>query len=138
MNLKSLSIISFVCVLIGTPALAASGKIYKWTDSKGQTHYTQRPPMNTQTEVIKTQTGSSDPVSTTQAAAKPEAKVEEQVSAPAKDKERCAIARKQADILKTYARVREKTESGELRYITPEEHAQKLGEANKAIEESCE
>ncbi len=137
MNPKFTLVISFVSLLAYSSAFAAAEKVYKWTDAKGQTHYSQRPPLNTETEVIKPQTGHSDPVNYTTAAPKPEKK-EETKQEPAKDKERCEVARKNADTLKTYARIRVKDDNGEYRYITPDEQKQKLGEANKAIEESCE
>lgn len=140
MNFTATLTLSFVCLLACSSTFAAAEKVYKWTDAKGQTHYSQHPPLDTQTEVIKTQTGHSDPVNYTDAAAtaaKAEKK-EETKSAPAKDKERCEVARKNADTLKTYARIRVKGDDGEYHFITPDEQKQKLNEANKAIEESCE
>lgn len=129
-----------IAFLMSTVALAAPSKVYKWTDSKGQTHYSQHPPANTQTEVIKPQTGHSDPVN--YSTSEPKSDKEKSESSPAaaapKDKERCETARKNVETLKTYARIRIKGEDGEFRYITPDERAQKLAEANKAIEESCE
>ncbi len=140
MNLKSLLMVSVVCVMTAS-AMAAPSKVYKWTDSKGQTHYSQHPPYNTDTEVVKPQTGHSDPVDYSAANAKPEKEKSEAnsaVAATAIDNERCENARKNVETLKTYARIRVKGDDGQFRYITPDEHAQKLAEANKAIEESCE
>jgi hypothetical protein len=68
---------------------------------------------------------------------KVEKKVEDKKSA-LKDPERCESARKNSETLKTYARIRIKGDDGEYRYLTPDEQKQKLDEANKAIEESCE
>lgn len=138
MNLKSISMIC-AAFLMATNTLAAPSKVYKWTDSKGQTHYAQHPPYNTDTEVLKPQTGHSDPVKYST----PEAKAEKDktaatTTAPTKDKERCDAARKNLETLKTYTRIRVKGEDGEFHFITPEEHAQRLAESNKAIEESCE
>ena len=139
MNLKS---VLTVCVAfsISVAAFAAPNKVYKWTDSKGQTHYAQNPPYNTDTEVLKTQTGHSDPVNYSASSANAEKKVDAAPvkDAPAKDKERCENARKNVETLKTYTRIRVKGEDGEFHFITPEEHAQRLAESNKAIEESCE
>lgn len=138
MNLKSILVFGLTCA-IATTAFAAPSKVYKWTDSKGQTHYAQHPPYNTDTEVLKPQTGHSDPVNYST----PEAKAEKDktaatTTAPTKDKERCEAARKNLETLKTYTRIRVKGEDGEFHFITPEEHAQRLAESNKAIEESCE
>lgn len=140
MNLKSTLVISFASLLAYSSAFAAAEKVYKWTDAKGQTHYSQHPPLNTETEVIKPPTGHSDPVnySATSTPKSPaEAKVEAK-NAPPKDKVRCDAARKNAETLKTYAHIRMKGDDGEYRFLTPEEQQQKLDEANKAIEESCE
>ena len=137
MNLKS---VLTVCVAfsISVAALAAPSKVYKWTDSKGQTHYAQNPPYNTDTEVLKPQTGHSDPVTYSASSANAEKKADTAQAGPTKDKERCENARKNVETLKTYTRVKVKGDDGEFHYITPEEHAQKLKEASKAIEESCE
>ena len=136
MNFKSMLIVSVACLLASSSTFAAKEKVYKWTDAKGQTHYSQHPPLNTETEVIKTQTGHSDPVNYSVAAPKAEQK-EEAKAELGKNKERCELARKSADTLKTYARIRVKGDDGEYRYITPDEQKQKLTEATKAIEESC-
>jgi len=139
MNLTSALSLSIACLLASGHTFAAAEKVYKWTDEKGLTHYSQHPPFNTQTEVIKPQTGHSDPVEYKVAAeANAEPKVENKVSAPPKDKERCESARKAADTLKTYARVRLKGDDGQYRFLTPDEQQQKLKEANKAIQESCD
>lgn len=141
MNLSTILTIGFICSLASSPSFAAAEKVYKWTDAKGQTHYDQRPPINTPTEVIKTQTGHSDPVSytsQTEANSKDEKKTDVKKEAPPKDKEQCEGARKNAETLKTYTRIRIKGDDGEYRFLTPDEQKQKLDEANKAIEDNCE
>jgi hypothetical protein len=141
MNLSSVLTLSFTCLLVCSPSLSAAEKVYKWTDAKGLTHYDQRPPINTQTEVIKTQTGHSDPVdysNQTTAAAKVDKQADVKKDAPPKDKEQCEGARKNAETLKTYTRIRIKGDDGEYRFLTPDEQKQKLDEANKAVEDNCE
>ena len=132
--------LSLICLFTWSLASAAPEKVYKWTDAKGQTHYGQRPPAGTETEVIKPQTGHSDPVNYSAAPNEKdkEAKKTDAKDAPPKDKERCENARKNSETLKTYARIRIKGDDGEYRYLTPDEQKQKLDEATKAIEESCE
>lgn len=140
MKISATIILSLSCLFAATMSFAASEKVYKWTDSKGQTHYGQRPPQNTETEVIKPQTGHSDPVTYTTSA--PDANKEVSKAAtdskPLKDPERCASARKNIETLKTYARIKIKGDDGEFRYLTPDEQKQKLDEANKAVSESCD
>lgn len=140
MNLSAKLILSIACILVSSQASAIAEKVYKWTDEKGQTHYSQHPPFNTQTEVLKTQTGHSDPVdykATSETKDKVEAKAESN-TAPPKDKERCENARQNIEALKTHARIRIKGDNGEYRYLTPDEHQQKVDEANKAMKESCD
>jgi hypothetical protein len=139
MNVPALLILSFTGLLAASISAAAPEKVYKWTDSKGVTHYGQRPPANTQTEVIKPQTGHSDPVTYAPApsAAVAPAKTENKEK-PLLDPERCSQARKNLETLKTYTHIKMKGEDGEYKYLSPDEQKQKLDEAAKAAEESCE
>ncbi len=133
--------LSFSCYLLAiNHALAAPDKVYKWTDEKGQVHYSERPPLGTQTEVVKPQIGRSDPVSyetVTAEKAKEDKKAGTDKNA-LKDPERCDAARKNLDTHKTYARIKFKGDDGQYRFLTPDEQQQKTNEASKAIEESCE
>lgn len=132
--------LSLACLFAWSLATAAPEKVYKWIDEKGRVHYDQRPPAGTQTEVIKPQTGHSDPVNYAAAPSDKDKDVKkaDATGAPPKDKERCENARKNSETLKTYARIRIKGDDGEYRYLTPDEQKQKLDEATKAIQESCE
>lgn len=127
-----------LCLLLAYNQAMAE-KMYKWIDEKGVTHYSQHPAANVKNEVIKPKTGHSDPV--TYAIPTSTAVLNTNSSAAAKaaqkDPERCANARKNLETLRTFARIKVKGENGEYRYLTPDEQKQKMGEANKAIEESC-
>ena len=141
--MKSLAslILALTCILISSITFAAPEKVYKWTDSKGITHYGQRPPANTDTEVIKPQIGHSDPVtygSASSAAASQDDLKKAETEKPLKDAERCSQARKNLETLKTYTHIKMKGEDGEYRYLSPDEQKQKLDESAKAVEESCE
>ncbi len=133
--------LGFSCYLLASSvAFSAPDKVYKWTDEKGQVHYSERPPLGTQAEAIKPETGHSEPVNYSLAVdekAKEEKKAEAEKTS-LKDPERCKSARQNLDTLKTYARIRIKGDDGEYRYLTPDEKQQKTNEATKAIEESCE
>ncbi|MES2824085.1 MAG: DUF4124 domain-containing protein [Pseudomonadota bacterium] len=128
-------VISFCFALAFNQAMA--DKLYKWTDAKGVTHYSQHPAANVKNEVIIPKTGHSDPVTPTASASTANTNSSAAAKASLKDPERCANARKNLDTLKTFARIKVKEENGEFRYLTPDEQKQKIGEANKAIEESC-
>jgi hypothetical protein len=147
--------IPVLCGLIAlfscTGALAA--KIYKWTDEKGITHFSEHPPLNTKTTRVKPQIalGEENAESSVEASAPAGGKAssasssrqstaEERAAARAaakRDPERCAAAKDNVNTLKTYAHIKVK-EGEEYRYLTPEEQQQKLAESTKAMNESCE
>lgn len=141
--MKALTVLTlgFTC-LLAINTSAAPEKVYKWVDSKGVTHYGQRPPAGKEAEVIKPQIGRSDPVTYSTPASAPEKKVgvnpAEDAKKALKNPVRCETARKNFDTLKTYTHIKIKGEDGEYRYLSPDEQKQKLDEASKAIEESCE
>ena len=125
------------CLFTCSQALAA--KVYKWVDSKGVVHYSAQPPATGRSEVIKPQTGHSEPVeytAPTQPGEKKEALSTQ--TGPQKDPERCESARKNEETLRSYTHIKIKGEDGEYRFLSPEEQQQKLDEANKAIDESCD
>lgn len=139
-----------IALFSSTGALAA--KVYKWTDEKGITHFSEHPPLNTKTTVIKPQialgessessaetasSAASSKASTTSAAASAAAAAAAEHAAAMKDPQRCASAKQNAETLKTYSHIKVKEDNGEYRYLTPDEQAQRLKEANKAAEESC-
>ena len=133
-------ILGFSCLLVCTHAFA--GKVYKWTDKDGVTHFGATPPLNTQTEIIKPQTGHSDPVTyatPTPAAGtnSPDTTAKDEKAA-FKDKDRCEQARKNQQSLKTYSHIKVKGDNGEYRFLTPDEQKQKLEETNKVVEQACE
>lgn len=130
-----LFVISLCLALTFNQAMA--DKLYKWTDAKGVTHYSQHPAANVKNEVIIPKTGHSDPVTHSVPTSTINTNSSAAAKASLKDPERCANARKNLDTLKTFARIKVKEDNGEFRYLTPDEQKQKIGEANKAIEESC-
>lgn len=146
MNLKAILILSIAGFLTANFASAATEKFYKWTDEKGQVHYGQRPPLNTEIEVIKAKTAQAAPTEPAsqgnteakpapKSETKPETKPEQQLAI--QDPKICQQAKETAEALKAYARIKIK-EGNEYRYLTPEEHAQKLKDAQAAISASCE
>jgi hypothetical protein len=130
--------LSFLCILACEQALATKGKIYKWVDDQGVTHYSANPELNKPAEIIKPKTGHSDPVTYTTPTA-PVTKAEATAKqASQKDPERCEAARKNQTTLKTFSRIKTKGDDGEYYYLTPEEQKQRLDEAEQTVAESCE
>lgn len=136
--------VCLVSLASGSQTLAA--KIYTWVDSDGVTHFSEHPPKNTQTTVIKPRIGhsepvdygSSDPVQNPEdAKAKAEQQAAAEVAQALKDPLRCASARKNLQTLENFGRVKVKGDDGELRYLTPSEQQERLKSTQQAINESC-
>lgn len=129
------------CIFAASKGFSATDKVYKWTDAKGHTHYAQRPPLDTKTETIRPATGHSEPVKYETPSAttntQPETNNSNTVAINKFNAERCEKARQNAEVLNTTARIRVKGDDGEYSYLSTEERAQKLDEANQAIKESC-
>lgn len=131
-------------VLLANPSFAA--KIYKWVDEDGITHFSEHPPKNTQTTVIKPKVGHSEPVNydsgapaddKTAAEAAAQRQAEEDLAQALKDPTRCEAARKNMETLQNFGRVKVKGEDGEFHYLSPEEQQERIQSTQQAIDESC-
>jgi hypothetical protein len=129
--------------------MAFAAKIYKWTDEKGVTHFSEHPPLNTKTMLVKPQiamgeeaagaTDASASSSAASSAAKQATKEERDAARAAakRDPERCQAAKENVNTLKSYVHIKVK-DGDDYRYLTPDEQQQKLNESTKAMTESCE
>ncbi len=135
---------------------ANAGKYYKWTDDQGVTHYTARAPDDRAVQTIKIQTGETQSQSgqptpdakTDNPEQQGEQKTKLPESAPAtpqqlakareQDKKNCTNARNNLDTLnsRTHVRINDK-ETGDDRYLTPDEHAAMKKETELRIKEYC-
>ncbi|WIO75113.1 DUF4124 domain-containing protein [Porticoccaceae bacterium LTM1] len=122
----------------------AKQKLYKWVDKNGVTHYSARPPENQKAELISISTGTAvtkqeEPEARTDAEKKPTRKA---LTPPPpeskKDPEKCAQVRAQLEKLRNFPRIRVEGPSGEKRYLTPDEHQQRLKQAEKQEKEFCD
>lgn len=148
-------IVLVTVVLLGTSAFSLAGKIYKWTDDKGNIHYGEHPPMDNaqQLKIPKT-----PPRSATTPAAKPGNQMEatqklldalakertEKAEATARaekeqkiNKENCSRARKRVASLKIGGRKYEVTEQGERNYLDDADIQDRLQKAQKMVSEWC-
>jgi len=150
--------------LVGTTALLAFSAVanaacnggYRWSETVGgktTVHYTQQPPEGRQSECVQITTGTrslvnpgeSPAAEPTQApaAGKPaegqaSAKPKSLQGVPDKDPEKCKQAQDTKSVLDTKARIREKTETGEYRYLTPEEINEQRSLADESIGVFCD
>lgn len=123
-----------------------AAKVYKWVDENGVTHFSEHPPKNTQTTVIKPKTGHSEPVKyestapandTEATAAAAQQQADEDLAQALKDPTRCAAARKNMETLQNFGRVKVKGEDGSFYYLTPDEQQERIQSTQQAIDESC-
>lgn len=157
-----LSLIS-LCLLLMAPALPAA-KIYKWVDEQGNVHYGERPPVKNAEEMHIRKApaappaaapGAANPAGEEAAATDPgskrdkllegfaeeranKKKAEEQA---AKEKElrdkNCAQARNNLASQQLGGRRFIMTESGEQKFLSDEESAQRLQQAQQDVAEWC-
>ncbi len=123
---------------------SAAKSYYKWVDENGVTHYSARKPHDKESEVISVSTGlprdsSGQPI---QIDGGPEngnqqAAAEDEDPEANKDPERCEAAKKNLEIINQNARIREKTEDGSFRILTPDEKNERKATAQQIIDEAC-
>lgn len=152
----------FTALGLGITAGAIAGKFYKWTDENGVTHYSAVAPQGKESDTLDIRTGEKRPATdgvgdNTDRPASPTAVKNKTEKAPEKSeqelraakqkararqaqrKKNCETAQKNAEILRTRARVRvNDPDTGELRYLSPDEKQAKEDATAKNIEENCD
>lgn len=119
----------------------AAEKIYRWVDDEGVTHFTAHPPKNRESEVVRVQTGRSDPVKNEEKASEEQpAKADQSEAAIQQSRDdayRCSVAQENLKVLQTSARVQVQ-EGDEIRYLNEEEQRERAEQAQQIIAESCQ
>lgn len=159
---RSRSCLPFIGLLLfGLQQPVFSKTYYKWVDEEGVTHYEASPPKaeaRTKTPVEKIKTSNKLPRDAklaqerleSQREARDQAK-KDTTSAKEKSKraqaideyeqqvkENCEISRNNLNILQQSPRVREKDDKGEFRFLSEEEHQNRIKEAQKYVTEHCD
>ena len=149
MNRKILTLTLLLAVV---PGVAMSASVYKWTDENGVTHFGDRQPTGSKAERVNVRSGTSSDASgnrpspqerlqNLQEHQEDEARqCQETAVEEARRKQRdanCATARSNLEVIANHARIRIE-ENGELRYLTPEELAEKRAELERMAEDNCE
>ena len=153
-----------VRALVGATALLAFSSFasaactggYRWNETVGGktiTHYSQQPPEGRQSECVQVTTGTrslvnpgeapaetsgSKPASGGQANAAPANKPKGMQGVPDKDPAKCKEAQDAKSVLDSHARIREKGDNGEYRYLTPDEIGEQKKLADETIGVYCE
>lgn len=142
-------------LLAVSPVLLAGPQgYYRWKDDKGQFQATQQPPTDRASEFVRTATGTSSqmapgesaegtPPPAAGGAATPVTSTTPKKPAgiqgvPDKDPEKCKQAQDTQSVLNSHARIREKDEKGEYRYLAPEEIADQKKLAEESVQIFCE
>ncbi len=138
--MKNLYCFLMLTMLTCSGVAYSAEKIYRWVDDEGVTHFTAHPPKNRESDLVRVQTGHSDPVKTSTTASEDQPANADQAG-PAtqqsrRNDTRCSSARENLKILQTSARVQVQ-ENDELRYLNEEEQRERAEKARQIIAESC-
>lgn len=149
-SIRSLWILALLAV---SPTLLAGPQgYYRWKDDKGQFQATQQPPADRPSEFVRTSTGTSSqttpgdaPGGSAPAPAANNASGDAAPKKPAgmqavpdKDPAKCKQAQETKAVLDSHARIREKGDNGEYRYLAPEEIADQKKISEEAVQIYCE
>ena len=122
----ALLVFAAVAAFAGNPA-AADQTVYKWKDSSGNLHYTQRPPVGIASEAISVKEGYS-----TRDDAAREPTPEERLAA--EKAERCRVATKNFEMLSGPGAVKRRDEYGQDHTLTEEEKSAERGRAKAGMD----
>ena len=138
--------------LLALAPSAWAGKMYKWVDEHGVTHYTQTPPPDTQAEELRPPPPPAvDPAEAKAAldarikaldeekASRERAAIEAREDATQEEirRENCDKARKAVEILEQHRRITIPTADGGSARMTEEQRQAELAERRKQVEEFC-
>lgn len=140
MNKRTQAIISAVLAFSSANLVAAEKIMYKWTDSKGEVHYTERAPKGIEYTRIKTYIDSNAAVSAKATAkAEPEkATTEASKAYTSWRQENCTRANENLDILRNASRIGVDDGQGGKRLMSDEEKAAQIKDMEAQREKYCE
>jgi hypothetical protein len=125
----ALLVFAAVAAFAGNPA-AADQTVYKWKDSSGNLHYTQRPPVGIASEAISVKGGYS-----IRDDAAREPTPEERLAA--EKAELCRVATKNFEMLSGPGAVKRRDEYGQDHTLTEEEKSAERGRAKAGMDLNC-
>ncbi|MGQ0621140.1 MAG: DUF4124 domain-containing protein [Panacagrimonas sp.] len=121
--------LSLGCLLAAATA-AEAGKVYRWVDAKGQTHYSDVPDGNArEVEEVKVRAGAEE---TRQEIPAPDAALEETRRIAA-----CTAKQQQLDTYETSVRLIEKDNLGREREFSPEDKATLIERTRVEVVQLC-
>jgi hypothetical protein len=128
---KTLTGIGTGLLLIFSLGVASAAELYRWTDSRGVVHFTDKPPKGVNAERVTTKRSNS--------LSNPARDAEEAETAQAADPnaERCRIERERLAILQSNSRIQMEGRDGNLKELSEEEVRQEISLTQRAIERFC-
>lgn len=153
---KTIPLVACLSLALATPALLGAAKIYKWTDAKGVTHYSEDPPpassRNASEVKVPTRLPSGSQQPTTNAAkgtaapAKKDGKTGKETGTATKDQaagseryaERCQKLRADQQTVQDHARIKVTDPNGESRVLSDDEKNAQLDDIQRQIKAYCE
>lgn len=154
---NNLRIAALLALALGA-STAEAAKFYKWTDEQGATHYTvEPPPAGAKASEVRIKTSSvtdaeePQPAPAGAKATPAKSKGDDKAKARGKDEkteatpkgpeqyaEKCKGLRENLKAMEEHARVKETTDTGEVRVLTDEEKTARLDEVKREIKGFCE
>ena len=129
------------------PNAYSATKVYKWTDASGEVHYGEMPPDPKNAQVINVHAGPERDQNTGNAETKSAGNDTPAPQDPAERlkkendqvvKENCKIYQQNLRAMENSARIREKDEGGNYHYLTPEQKAKRMKDAQDYIKQNCQ
>ncbi|OIQ45713.1 MAG: hypothetical protein BM565_12680 [Gammaproteobacteria bacterium MedPE] len=112
--------------------------IYRWTDSKGVTHYSYKEPSNVPANKVKKIDMTKQGRYVTESKNKSDEKLSEQeLELDRIAKKNCDIAQKNIQILTTFNNIQQKDANGKLQTLTKDDKTQQLSLAKKQAAMFC-
>lgn len=128
-HVRSLSGFGAVLLLIMSFGVSAA-ELYRWTDARGVTHYTDKPPRGVNAERVATKRPATlgNPARDTEAA---------EEEAPNPDAERCKAEQDRLSILQSNKRVQMENRDGTVRELSDAEIQQEIEFSQRAVDRFC-
>lgn len=141
-----------VCISMTSSLVQASGAVYRWVDSQGNTAYGEHPPKGVNATLIKKaskrksqhstveSTPASTDVSNNDGKESSEGSYngeKAQAKARKKNPEYCKRAKANLKMLTERARIRQRDKDGNVHYLTEKEVAEQKKISKRAIKDNC-
>lgn len=148
--------LTLVAVFYSQHANAGKDRIYRWVDENGITHYGEQPPKKDKIQVdeMKTRKDYSSDAQAAREALKEKREAREEAATKTalptqEDAERmiaerkkkleegCKTAKSNLEVLATHGRVKETGEDGNQRYLSEEEHEERIRKTTQYLKDNC-